>query len=200
MLYETIQRLMALADAGLFYGKDIYDLERYQEIKTLLPKLLEELTDMDKDQLAKAFPDIEGYPTPKVDTRAFILNDRKEILLVKEKRKGEWSLPGGYMDMGYSPSENVVKEVAEETGHTGEIVRLLAIFDTNKWQKQHFQFYKFCFYIRLTGGSFQENSETSEIGYFPLDKLPEKLSTNRNSKAQLAKLLELVETNQQHID
>jgi len=200
MLIETIQRLNALVDAGLFYGKDVYDQERYAEMKSLLPKLSEELTNLDKETLGKAFSEIEGYPTPKMDTRAFILNDQKEILLVKEKRNDEWSLPGGYMEIGYSASENMLKEVLEETGFEAKIIRLLAVFDTNKWNEQQFQYYKFCFHVEVTEGSFVPNSETSEIAYFPLTNLPTKLSTNRNSVAQLERLMELVETGEQQID
>jgi len=94
----------------------------------------------------------------------------------------------------------MLKEVLEETGFQARIVRLLAIFDTSKWQKQQFQYYKYCFHVELEKGKFRENSETSQIAYFPIDKLPEDLSTNRNSQAQLEKLLELVEENNQYID
>lgn len=57
-----------------------------------------------------------GYQTPKVDIRAVIFNESGEILMVKEKVDGCWSLPGGWADVGYTPSEVAVKEVREETG------------------------------------------------------------------------------------
>jgi ADP-ribose pyrophosphatase YjhB (NUDIX family) len=197
MLIDTIQRLSALIDAGLYYGKDVYDLERYQEMKELMPKLLNDLTDQD---LTKFFPKIEGYPTPKVDNRAFILNENDEILLVQESRNQEWSLPGGFMEIGLSAKENMLKEVKEETGFESEIIRLLAVFDTNKWQKHHFQYYKFCFHVKLLSGSFQTNNETIKMDYFSLEQLPEKLSTLRNSKEQLEILFKMVKQQTQHID
>lgn len=57
-----------------------------------------------------------GYKTPKVDVRAVVFNDRNEILMVKEKIDDCWSLPGGWADIGYSPSEVAEKETREEAG------------------------------------------------------------------------------------
>ena len=55
-----------------------------------------------------------GYQTPKLDTRAAIFKEDK-ILLVKEMN-GTWALPGGWVDVGLSVKENVIKEAKEEAG------------------------------------------------------------------------------------
>ena len=56
----------------------------------------------------------EGYPTPKVDTRAAVFLDGK-ILLVHENN-GTWSLPGGWCEVDQSVASNAVKETKEEAG------------------------------------------------------------------------------------
>lgn len=200
MLWKIIQRLNALIEAGLVYGKDAFDLERYQEMKQLMNELTRELTEMNIEELKEIFGESKGYPTPKIDVRAFILNQKKQVLLVKEKRNDEWSLPGGYGEIGYSLNDNILKEIFEETGHQARILRLLAVFDTNHWQPQASQYYKFVFYARILDGVFQENIETSEIRYFSVDELPESLSQKRNTKEQIEKLFELVEKQQIYID
>ncbi len=56
----------------LGYGKDVYDKERYQEIKELALHLMSTVVDQDAAALTLLTEKNEGYPTPKVDVRALI--------------------------------------------------------------------------------------------------------------------------------
>lgn len=47
---------------------------------------------------------------------AVVINDKREVLLVRHNRQTEWSLPGGRIRAGEDPADRVVLEVAEETG------------------------------------------------------------------------------------
>ena len=173
------KRLLALSQAGLYYGKDVFDKERFEEIRTISLELISEI---------KALTTIgEGHPTPKVDVRAYIKKDGK-VLLIEDKRTKEWSLPGGFAEIGLSPEENVRKEVYEETGLTVETTQLRAVFDTNKQKDipQLFQYYKLVFACAIHGeeAKFIENNETSNMGFFSIEELP-KLSEKRTTKKQL---------------
>lgn len=196
---KLIKRLNAIVDAGLFYGKDNFDIERYQEIKTILPQLLNHSSDLTNEELADFFRPSQFYPTPMIDVRAFIQNDEEEILFVRDKKQGDWALPGGYGEIGLTPSENVLKELQEEAGISGEIVRLLAIFDTDKWQPQGKQYYKFVFECSVLAVDFLENSETSEARFIKLSELTE-LSVKRNTLPQLELLEKLSKSGNQYID
>ena len=196
---ELIKRLNAVADAGLFYGKDIFDIERYQEIKAISSQLLEHSTTLTKEELTALFRPNNSYPTPMIDVRAFIQNEEKEILFVRDKMQGDWSLPGGYGEIGFTPSENLLKELKEEAGVSGEIERLLAIFDTDKWQPQGKQYYKFVFKCKALSIDFLENSETSETKFIKRSELTN-LSVKRTTMSQLSLLEKLSKTGKQYID
>ncbi|MCC4044318.1 NUDIX hydrolase N-terminal domain-containing protein [Enterococcus gallinarum] len=189
-IFEKYQRLLAIADAGIYYGKDIYDQERYVEMKEILVELMSRSTEETTDTLKLVLDTNEGYPTPKVDVRALIRQDNK-VLLVEDIHTKEWSLPGGYAEVGFSPKENVIKEVLEETGLVVEVDKLCAVFDTNlrKDIPQLFQYYKLVFACSIKEGSFVTNSETSASGFFTLEELPP-LSMKRTTAEQLKILME----------
>ena len=106
--------LQSLAQAGLTYGKDVYDKERYERIRDISAEILSHMSDIPIETVKDLFCNETGYQTPKLDTRAAIFKDDK-ILLVHENN-GKWSLPGGWCDVNVSVGENTVKEVKEESG------------------------------------------------------------------------------------
>ena len=106
--------LQSLAQAGLTYGHDVYDLERYTRIREIAAEMMAEKTDLPIEKVTSLFCNETGYQTPKVDTRAAVFRERK-ILLVHEKN-GTWSLPGGWCDVNQTIGENAEKETLEEAG------------------------------------------------------------------------------------
>lgn len=185
---EQYRRLLSIAEAGLFYGKDLFDKERYKELQELSLNLISNLGNEPIEKLENIIDSNEGYLTPKIDVRAFIKKENK-ILLVEDLTTKEWALPGGYAEVGLTPKENIRKEVFEETGLTVGNCELIAVFDTNlrKDIPQMFQYYKLVFYCTVTDGIFKENIETSDVDFFDLDNLP-KLSLNRTTEEQLIEL------------
>ena len=106
--------LQALAQAGLEYGHDKFDLERYERIRNISAEIMSQYTDLPIEKVKDLFCNESGYQTPKLETRAAIIQDEK-ILLVQES-DGLWSLPGGWADVDITVAENTVKEVREESG------------------------------------------------------------------------------------
>lgn len=125
-----------------------------------------------------------GYQTPKLDTRAAIVEDGR-ILLVRE-RDGRWALPGGWCDVDRSVAENTVKEALEETGLTVEAERLIAVQD---WRRHNacnyiYGIIKIFVLCRAIGGEFAQNIETTETAYFSAEELPEQLAVEKTSREQ----------------
>ena len=124
---EWAVELQSLAQAGLHYGKDVFDRERYERIREIAAEMVSHQSEIPVEKVKDLFCNETGYQTPKLDTRAAIFQDGK-ILLVKEK-DGRWSLPGGWCDVNVSVGENTVKEVKEEAGLDVVAEKLIAVQD-----------------------------------------------------------------------
>ena len=177
-------RLQALAQNGLAYTTNIYDIERFEEIRNIAAEMVSFKSQVPLDKVKNLFFCEEGYQTPKLDTRAAIVKDDK-ILLVQEN-DGLWSMPGGWVDVNKTIGENAVKEVFEEAGLKATARRIIAIQDRDKHNPPRF-IYKICKIFVLCdvkGGEFHKNSETVNSGYFGLDSLPP-LSTSKTTASQI---------------
>ena len=168
---EWATRLQSIAQAGLTFGENQYDLDRYQQIRDLSVEILHEYTDIDHEKIRDLFACETGYQTPKVDIRAAVFKDDK-ILMVKEKVDGRWSLPGGWADVNTSVSESAVRECIEEAGAIVKPKRIIAVHLANKQNNFVYPFtiYKIIVECELVEYSFKENSETLGSGFFELDK------------------------------
>ena len=176
--------LQSLAQAGLFYGKDVFDRERYTRIREISAEMLAHMTDLPVEKVTGVFCNEVGYQTPKLDTRAAVFQEGK-ILLVKE-RSGKWALPGGWCDVGLSVGENTCKEVKEEAGLDVVPEKVIAVQDRAKHNKPDYA-YSICkifVQCRLLGGEFTKNSETSEARFYAPDELPE-LAGEKNTAEQV---------------
>lgn len=181
---EWAVELQALAQAGLYYGHDKYDFERYERIREIAAEMLACQTDLPIEKIKDLFCSETGYQTPKLDTRAAIFQGEK-ILLVQENDL-RWSLPGGWVDVDISVGENAVKEVREEAGLEVTADLVIAVQDRNRHNRplSAYGICKIFVLCSVLGGSFQPNLETVDSEYFSLDSLPE-LSTEKVTEEQI---------------
>ncbi len=182
---EHAIEIQSLAQAGLAYTDNVYDIERYERLRQISAEMISEKTDMPTEKVRDLFCGETGYQTPKLDTRAAIFKDGR-ILLVHEKN-GTWALPGGWCDVLESVGSNTLKEVREETGLEVKAVRLIAVQDRNKHNKPVYAYgvCKIFVLCELVGGEFRENIETTEIRYFFLDELPDNMAEEKTTKEQV---------------
>ena len=180
---KYLQRMIALTDTGLTFTKDPFDRERYEDLRGLLGEMLNQASDLDAEEVAEVLNPTSAYATPLMDVRAWIVEDEK-ICLVRGQGENDWALPGGFGEVGYSPTENILKEIEEETGFEAKVERLLAVFDTNRFQLQSKQYAKFVFECKLLDGQFQKNQEIADLQFFAIDQLPA-LSEKRITKEQI---------------
>jgi len=185
------KKINSIAQAGLTFTKDEFDKERYLELQQLSIEIINNITDIDTQKLDFVFNRDIGYQTPKVGVRAVVFREDK-ILMVKERMDDKWCLPGGYADTGMTPSEIVMNEVKEESGYDVKPIRILGLIDYNKHQSKPFPFdlYQLFMECEITGGEAKIGIETSDVGFFSIDNLPE-LSVRRVTKEQIIKMFEL---------
>ncbi len=192
---EWARAIQAIAQTGLTYADDKYDIERYQQLNEIASEILGNHTKLPDDFFNEIFTAQEGYATPKVDVRGIIF-EKNKILLVKEKSDNKWTVPGGWADVNLSPAENVVKEIKEEAGVDSKAKRLLAVYDRAKHNHKPdypFHVYKIFFECEISGGELTPGLETSAVKFFDLSELPE-LSERRILESQIKRMHELIKT------
>jgi len=190
---DIAKRLEAIAQTGLAFTESDYDRERYEEVREIGHQIFHYNTQTPIEIIHDLFARENGYPTPKVDVRGVIFRDNK-ILMIREKLDGLWALPGGWADIGYTPSEVAVKEVREEAGLEVTPIRLLAVLDKkcHTHPPSPLHVYKIFILCQEIGGSLKTGMETTDVKFFSQDDLPP-LSTDRNTFEQLDLMFSFLE-------
>lgn len=185
------KQVAALAQNGLTFSDNPYDIERYEHLREIAAEMMAEGFDLDKKGVIDLLSREEGYATPKVDVRGAAFRDGK-ILLVREALDGGWTLPGGWADPCQSPSEAVAREIFEESGFEARVCKLAAVYDRTKHPHLPpipFHIYKLFFLCEITGGRATESHETTGVGFFAEDAIPE-LSISRTLPFQIARMFD----------
>ena len=177
--------IQSLAQAGLTYTSNVYDIERYERLREIAAEIIEEKSNINLEKVKDLFCNENGYQTPKIDTRAAIFKDEK--ILLTHENNGTWSLPGGWCDVLESVASNTIKEVKEETGLDVETIKIIAVQDRNKHNKPIYAYgvCKIFVLCNVIGGEFIENIETTEIKYFSLDEIPNNLAEEKTNNEQI---------------
>jgi ADP-ribose pyrophosphatase YjhB (NUDIX family) len=185
-------KLAALAQDGLTFAAGDYDLDRYRQVSQLAAELLAVISGRPAAELAVELGRDSGYATPKIDVRGAIFDEREQVLLMREKIDGRWSLPGGWADPGDPPSAAVTREILEETGYHSSAVKLIACWDRDLQGNRPalpVHVYKL-FFLCQADGAVQPPAalETLDVGWFGLGELPP-LSLGRVNHRQLERAL-----------
>jgi ADP-ribose pyrophosphatase YjhB (NUDIX family) len=196
---RMLRRLRAIAESGLYYGRDEYDRVRYSELGGITQELIALLAGEEPQRVGELLPCRKVPATPALDARAFVVHEGK-VLLVKEAVDLKWSLPGGWVEVNESLREAVEREVWEESGLRCQARRLLAVWDRDRHGHPPLAVhcYKLVVYCEvLDMGTFNSNSETLAAGFFALDALPE-LSLGRVTPAQIQMAFSMVQRGIMH--
>jgi ADP-ribose pyrophosphatase YjhB (NUDIX family) len=182
------RELHAIAQTGGHFSRSEFDTQRYDRLRIMASELMALGSGSAVEQIAHLFAQDVGYATPRVGVRGACFGDGK-ILLVRELTDGKWAMPGGWCDVNQSAGECIQREIWEESGYTARAVKLAAVWDRSRHNPSPYPFsiYKMFFICELTGGAPQASIETSEIGFFDENQLPE-LSPGRNTPHQIRRM------------
>ena len=178
-LLRWAESLAGIAQTGLGFTDNLYERERFEEVLAVAADIRTHVqSGVDPDHQVTEWLDrvgsgIAGYVTPKITVGAVVGNDEGELLLVQRADSGMWLYPTGWADVGYSPSEVVIKEVKEETGIECEVVRPIAVLDGMRLGFTRIPLVSLVFHCHKTGGELTTHPlETSDVGFFAREELP----------------------------
>ena len=122
--------------------------------------------------MKREFPEL-----PLVGVGAIIIqNDR--VVLVKRAHppiQGQWSIPGGVLEVGELVRDAAIREAREETGLIVEPADLLGVYDRilrNEEQRVQYHYVLVDFLCRPVGGELQAASDAAEVRWFTREELP----------------------------
>lgn len=187
--------LSSISESALAYCRDPFDIDRFHRIGEIAQEVAQLVAREPLPDYDRRVASIAGYTTPKVDVRGGVFDESGRILLVREiADAGRWTLPGGWCDVLETPTSAIEREVAEEAGVPVRAVHLAGIIDRHRWPHEPVydrHMYKLFFVCEPLGPVDLRftSEETSEIGWFAVDDLPE-LSIERVVPDQILLLLE----------
>ena len=185
------KRVQAIAESGHHYTENDYDLDRYVDLAQISVRMISLITGLSEENIKVLTSENHGYRTPKVDVRCVIFNDKDQILMVRERVDSCWSLPGGWCDIGYTPTEVAEKEAFEEAGIRVKARRVLAIFDKKCHEHPEDLFYTYKVFMECDAEDFgiSTGMETLDVGFFSRYELPV-LSMPRNTPYQIDRMFD----------
>ncbi|MCP9622560.1 NUDIX domain-containing protein [Nocardia otitidiscaviarum] len=120
---------------------------------------------------------------------ALVVDDRGAILMQRRSDSGNWSLPGGVMDIGETLEQCVIRETKEETGLDIEITGLLGIYTDPEHVIEYAdgeirQEFNITYYGRVSGGRIAVSNESTEVRFVRPDEL-ERLPVHETVRLRL---------------
>ncbi len=113
------------------------------------------------------------YENPVPATAALVRNSTGDILLVQravEPGRGLWCLPGGFIEIGETPEQGMLRELEEETGLQGRILGLVGAELGSS--PTHPAVLVLGYTLETTGGELQAGDDAAAVAYFPQRQLP----------------------------
>ena len=182
---ERVREIQALAQTERHYASDDYQRDRCRRLMEIAAEMIHENTGIDPAGLALAFDSQIGYATPKIDVRAAVFRDGK-LLLVRERLDGGWTMPGGWADVGDTPSKAAEREVWEEAGFHVKARKLIGVYDANRINPcEVFHAFKIIFLCDIVDGEARASDETTEVAFFGPNEIPENLSGERTTSRHI---------------
>jgi len=176
---EWAREIQAISQTGLHYAENNYQLERYTRLLEIAAEIVSSYTDITDSELINIYTHQIGYATPRIDVRGAVFK-AGNLLLVRERLDDGWTMPGGWVDVGDTPSGAVEREVYEESGFKVKARKIIGVYDANRTGPlEVFHAFKIVFLCDILSGEPRTSDETSEVRFFGATHLPNILSGER---------------------
>jgi len=180
-IYSIADELLAVANLGLHHSKNAYDRERYEKVLSASARLESILDKRPFTEVLARFQDNYEHLCPQIGAEAAVFRDN-HLLLIKRHDDGLWAVPGGMVEVGETLTASALRELKEEVGLTGTVIRLLGVFDSRIWKSQvKSQLYHVIFEVNVSEGTPVITNEATDWGFFAVNELPD-LSPGHDSR------------------
>jgi len=182
---EWAREIQAISQTGLHYAENDYQVQRYSRLSEISAEIISSHVDMENAELIEIFNQQIGYATPRIDVRGAVFQAGK-LLMVRERLDGGWTMPGGWVDVGDTPSGAVEREVYEESGFEVKSRKVIGVYDANRSSPlEIFHAFKIVFLCDILCGEASTSDETSEVEFYSRSELPTILSGERTRPRHL---------------
>jgi 8-oxo-dGTP pyrophosphatase MutT (NUDIX family) len=180
-LLDLLEEITAIAQLGINYSKDPYDLGRYNRLLDLAaaeyapltgwrpadqPSAAQPPTALSPDTIRQRFTKELGYITPKIGVQGALFDADGKILLEQRVDDALWGLPAGWVEVGERPETAVVREFQEETGLSVEPTAIIGFYTRlpGEYQQPHTSVHILyaCDYL---GGNLRSSHESLQMVY-----------------------------------
>jgi ADP-ribose pyrophosphatase YjhB (NUDIX family) len=173
------REIQAISQTGLHYAENDFQIQRNTRLQEISAEIVSSYSDLEYSDLVNIFNQQIGYATPRIDVRGAVFRSNA-LLLVRERLDGGWTMPGGWVDVGDTPSGAVEREVYEESGFKVKARKVIGVYDANRTGPlEVFHAFKIVFLCDILSGEARTSDETSEVGFFSYGDLPSTLSGER---------------------
>ncbi len=193
-LYLIADELRGMASLGSYFAGNVYEVERAHRMMELAAKVAA-LVDEETPEGVRTLFDAEPWLrfSPAVGVDAAVVNGSGEILLVQRKDNEHWAMPGGVAEIGETPAEAVLRELWEEAGLRGRVLRLLGLFDGRHWgSRSKVHILNLVFSVECVDPIPVPGIEMLDARFFTADQLPQPL--HHGHDVRLSKCLQLLDS------
>lgn len=182
---DWAREIQAISQTGLHYAENDYQIQRYSRLLEISAQIISSHSDLIYSDLVQIFNHQIGYATPRIDVRGAAFQ-AGNLLMVKESIDGGWTMPGGWVDVGDTPSGAVEREMYEESGFVVKARKIIGVYDANRsGPLEVFHAFKIVFLCDILSGEARTSEETSDVKFFSSKELPETLSGERTKPRHL---------------
>ncbi|SEN78313.1 ADP-ribose pyrophosphatase YjhB, NUDIX family [Mucilaginibacter gossypiicola] len=125
---DLLENIYALAQTGIRYTQNPFDMERYQKLLDIATQEYSEFTGLETEVLKERFNKDLGYATPKVGVNGILFDEQGRLLVEHRSDDFLWGLPGGWVDVGEDPETAMKREFWEEARLVVEPVEIIKFF------------------------------------------------------------------------
>ena len=163
---DLLDELRSIAQLGINYTKDPFDLERYNKLLLLATAGYSEITGLPSEEIRERFNQELGYITPKIGVNGALFNQAGQILLEHRSDDLLWGLPSGWVDVGEDPETALKREFMEEANLVIEPVNIIKFYTRlpGEFNQPHTSVH-ILYYCKYVSGDIKKSHESIELSF-----------------------------------